>query len=364
MAAAYQEYPQFARDFLFYMETVRGRSPKTVAAYAQDLKTFFRFLLLHFNLVDESVSFSDIPIDGVSLDLIRKATVSDLYEFLHYTASQRSNSPAARSRKTSCLRTFYKYLSNQQLIQSNPTEKLELPSPKKALPKYLQLEESLELLQAVSGKYPLRDYCMIVLFLNCGMRLSELVGLNLSDLKINRERPEDSTVLLRGKGNKERVVYLNAACLDAIQQYLPQRSQIASQAKHFDKQALFLSFQGNRICNRQVERIVNQAFQKAGLAEKGYTVHKLRHTAATLMYRYTDADIRVLQEILGHSSLSTTQIYTHVSNQQVQKTMDASPLANVRGSGNGKKAAKQDAQSSFSEDDSGVALADSNDKND
>lgn len=330
MASAYQEYPQFARDFLFYMETVRGRSPKTVAAYAQDLKTYFRFLLLHFDMVDASTEFSDISIDGVTLELIQKAGVSDLYEFLHYAASQRGNSPAARSRKTSCLRTFYKYLSNQQLIQSNPTEKLELPSPKKALPKYLQLEESIELLQGVSGKYPLRDLCMIVLFLNCGMRLSELVGLNLSDLKINQEHPEESTVLLRGKGNKERIVYLNAACLDAIKQYLPQRSQIAQQAKHFDKQALFLSSQGNRICNRQVERIVQQALAQAGLDHKGYTVHKLRHTAATLMYRYTDADIRVLQEILGHSSLSTTQIYTHVSNQQVQKTMDASPLAGFR----------------------------------
>ena len=188
---------------------------------------------------------------------------------------------------------------------------------------------------------------MIVLFLNCGMRLSELVGINLSDLKINREHPEESTVLLRGKGNKERIVYLNAACLDAIDQYLPQRSQIVEQAKHFDKQALFLSSQGNRICNRQVERIVEQALRNAGLDQKGYTVHKLRHTAATLMYRYTDTDIRVLQEILGHSSLSTTQIYTHVSNEQVQKTMDASPLATFRG--NRTKAVKQTSMSAAAE---------------
>ncbi len=362
MAAAYQEYPQFARDFLFYMETVRGRSPKTVAAYAQDLKTYFRFLLLHFNVVDSSTAFADISIESVSLDLIRKAGVSDLYEFLHYTASQRSNSPAARSRKTSCLRTFYKYLSNQQLIQTNPTEKLELPSPKKALPKYLQLDESLELLQGVSGKYPLRDLCMIVLFLNCGMRLSELVGLNLSDLKISRDHPEESTVLLRGKGNKERVVYLNAACLDAIEQYLPQRSQIAQQAKHFDKQALFLSSQGNRICNRQVERIVEQALKKAGLDQKGYTVHKLRHTAATLMYRYSDADIRVLQEILGHSSLSTTQIYTHVSNEQVQKTMDAAPLAGFRSSRT--KAAKQAGDSAQNVKEEKTASKQENSNND
>lgn len=315
--------PTVMRDFLFYMETIKGRSPRTVDSYFIDLRTFFRFLKLHRDLVAADVPFDDIPIDDVDIDFIRSVTLSDVYEFMYFITKERGNSATTRARKVSCLKSFFKYLTvNANLLEQNPIKDLEIPAIKKSMPKYLTLEESLELLNhVVDDGYYERDFCMLTLFLNCGMRLSELVGIDLGDLS-------DNTVRITGKGNKERIVYLNQACLDAIENYKPVRSRNLTDIK--DRDALFLSRLGTRISRRRVQQIVERTLQNAGLSNQGLSTHKLRHTAATLMYQYGGVDIRVLSEILGHEHVSTTEIYTHVSNKQMEEASAKSPLSGVK----------------------------------
>lgn len=321
-------FPQL-RDYLFYLETIKGRSPKTVQEYYTDLRTFFRFILVfrsddHAALSDNDV-FQKISISDVTLDLIRTITLSDIYEFLHFVSSERSNSATARARKTSSIRGFFKYLTvNQKLLDENPALNLEIPSARKTLPKYLTLEQSLDLLNSVDetdGDNMQRDYCILTLFLNCGMRLAELVGINLSDIR-------DNTLRILGKGNKERSIYLNNACLEAISTYLEVRNEQHPISK--DPQALFLSRNGKRISRRRVQQIVETFLNRSGLGEMGYSAHKLRHTAATLMYQYGEIDIRVLKDILGHVNLGTTEIYTHVSSKQMEHAAESNPLATVK----------------------------------
>jgi site-specific recombinase XerD len=321
----YEDCPNLLKDFLFYMETIKGRSHNTVYAYYKDLRLFFRFLKIHRKLTEQT-DLQMIPIDDITLDLIQTVTLSDVYEFLHYL-SQTSQSNT-RARKVSCLRGFFKYLYNNGKIKENPIESLELPSPKKSLPKYLNLEECLELLTHIDGPFRERDYCMITLFLNCGMRLSELVGINFSDIKLSED--QESRILLRGKGNKERIVYLNDACITALQDYIRFRNTHFQNAVKLDKDALFLSRTGRRIGARQVERIIENALKSSGLSGMGYSTHKLRHTAATMMYQHGNVDIRVLQEILGHTNLGTTQIYTHVSSEQMKQAVTTTPLSKMK----------------------------------
>lgn len=310
----YENCPALVRQFLYYMETIKGRSHNTVNAYYIDLCTFFRFLMVHKNLSQE--------ITALDLEVISNITLMDAYEFLHYVSTDRSNNAKTRSRKVSAIRMFFKYLTNNlKLLKENPVENLETPSVKQSLPKFLTLEDCLQLLTAIDGAFRDRDYCMIVFFLNCGMRLSELCGINQSDIR-------NDTLLLRGKGNKERIVYLNDACKNALQVYLKVRNQPSRKIDHQD--ALFLSARGTRLCGRQVERIVEKHLQASGLSGRGYSPHKLRHTAATMMYQHGGVDVRILQEILGHTSLGTTQIYTHVSNEQMKQATDHNPLALVK----------------------------------
>ncbi len=321
--------PSYLRDFLFYMETIKGRSSKTVEAYYIDLRTFLRFLKRFKGLAPSNLEFSEIRIADIPIDVIRSVTLSDVYEFLNYTLADRRNGAKTRSRKVSSLRSFFHYLTTKaNLLEENPVLNLEVPATRKTLPKYLSLEESLELLTSIDGKDKERDYCIVTLFLNCGMRLSELVGINLSDIK------EDHTLRVVGKGNKERVIYLNRACLDALEAYRRVRPVVQTS----DKNALFLSKQGRRISNRRVEQIVNDCLKRAGLSGKGYSVHKLRHTAATLMYQHGGVDVRLLQDILGHSNLGTTEIYTHVSNKQLEEAAVKNPLSSVKTRGKKKDA--------------------------
>lgn len=320
----YEDCPKHVKDFLFYMETIKGRSPNTVKGYYIDLRTFFRFIKQHKNLCEPNTMFTDIEIFDVTIEQIRQITLSDVYEFLHFVSADRSNQAKTRARKVSCIRVFFKYLSvNMGLLEENPVLNLEIPNIKKTLPKYLTLENCYELLQNIEGPYKERDFCMVTFFLNCGMRLSELVGMNQNDIK-------ETTVLLRGKGNKERIVYLNQACLDALEHYLEFKKHLTRNARKRDKSALFLSRNGNRISKRQVERIVEGYLQKSGLSGMGYSVHKLRHTAATIMYQHGNVDVRVLQEILGHTNLGTTQIYTHVSNDQMKHASESTPLSKIK----------------------------------
>lgn len=305
------------------METIKGRSPRTVDGYYIDLRSFIRFLMIKNSVVSSDLDYSEIKIDSADFSLIKNATRQDAMEFLSEFQRNHDNQAKARSRKVSAIRSFYKYLTvSAGKLTENPMLNLETPSLKKALPKFLTLEQALELLTHVETNFTERDYCIITLFLNCGMRLSELCGINISDIHDNRLK-------LLGKGNKERIVYLNNSCLTAIDNYLAVLNS-GEKIKRVDKNALFLNNRGQRIGPRRVEQIVEECLQKAGLDGMGISPHKLRHTAATLLYQDAGVDIRVLKELLGHESLSTTEIYTHVSNRQIEDASNKSPLKNVR----------------------------------
>ena len=314
-------FPSFAVDFLNYYSVIKNRSDLTVIEYANDLATFFRFLKVTKGFADAKTPFNEIVITDLSLDTIASVTLSDAYMFLVYCKDSRNNNERTRARKATTLRNFYKFLTVQKkLIDENPLQELDSPKIKKTLPKYLTLDESIALLNAVDGKYKERDYCIITLFLNCGMRLSELVSLNLTDIRSN------NTLVVTGKGNKERTVYLNDACVDAINAYLPYRPVDGVK----DKNALFISRQKTRISPKTVQFIVKSTLEKAGLSGRELSTHKLRHTAATLMYQHGSVDVLAIKEILGHESLSTTQIYTHIMDEQLKNAAAANPLSNVK----------------------------------
>ena len=316
------EAPPILREFLGYIGTIRGQSPKTVEEYYLDLRTFFRYLKLKHGLVPPNTDLKEIKISDVDLDLIKTVDLTQVFEYMNYLSSVRKNSSATRSRKVSSLRSFFKFLTNKAgKLKIDPVKELETPKIKKSLPKYLTLEQSLELLSKVDGKTKERDYCILILFLNCGMRLSELVGLNLTDIHFG-----DSTVNITGKGNKERIVYLNDACIDALQRYLAVRPREGIS----EKNALFISGQRKRISPKTVQYIVKKYLAMIDLGGPGYSVHKLRHTAATLMYQHGHVDIRVLKDILGHESLGTTEIYTHLSSEQMATAAEANPLSHVK----------------------------------
>ena len=309
------------KDYLLYMQTIKGKSSKTIDEYFLDLRMFFRFIKHRKGLVDKSIDFDDIKIDDVDIDIIKAVTYTDAYEFMNYLMRERSNTEITRARKTSSIKSFYNYLTvKKHLLEYDPLKELEAPKRKKKEPKYLTLEESINLLNAVDGKHKERDYCIITLFLNCGMRLSELVGLNVTDI-----RP-DSTVRILGKGNKERIVYLNNACVSAIQEYLKVRPMDGVK----DRNALFISNQLKRMSPKTVQALVYKYLEKIGLDSQGYSCHKLRHTAATLMYQHGGVDTLVLKEILGHENLGTTQIYAHLNNKQKQDAANSTPLSNIK----------------------------------
>ena len=318
-----QSCPAFLRGFLTYNETIKGKSSRSVEGYYIDLRTFFRYILLVRGKVTKDTEFNQIDISAADIELVRSVTISDLYAFMVYCKDELNNNTATRARKTSTLRIFFKYMSVQtHQIPTNPAELLESPKVKQSLPKHLTLENSLELLNSVDGANERRDYCILTLFLNCGLRLSELCGLNLSDIS------SDGIMTVTGKGNKERAVYLNDSCLAAVKAYLAVRPNEGIVAT--DRNALFISRNRRRISPKTVQYIVKTYLAKAGLGGMGYSTHKLRHTAATLMYQHGDVDIRVLKDILGHANLGTTQIYTHVSDAQIKRAVDANPLSNVK----------------------------------
>ncbi len=322
-----QSCPAVIRDFLTYNETIKGKSSRSVEGYYLDLQTFFRYILLIKGKVPKDTEFENISISSVDIALIKTISVTDLYAFMVYCKEERQNGAASRARKTSTLRMFFKYLSVQtHQLDNNPAELLESPKVKQSLPKHLTLEDSLELLSSVDGPNKERDYCILTLFLNCGLRLAELCALNLSSIS------SDNTLTVIGKGNKERIVYLNSACIDAIHRYLTVRPNDGVNVN--DKNALFISRNKKRISNKTVQHIVKTYLEKSGLGNMGYSTHKLRHTAATLMYQHGNVDIRVLKDILGHSNLGTTQIYTHVSDTQIKDAVDSNPLAKIKGKNN------------------------------
>ena len=308
--------PELVKKYLNYLLGVKSKSQLTVLEYASDLRLFFRFVVRFRNAVDKSIPFDEINISLLSDEFICGVTLDEAYAFLTYCRNERKNDNNSRARKVVSIKRFYRYLEVNGYINVNTIAFLESPQTKKALPKYLTLEQSVTLLNSVDGKYKERNYCILTLFLNCGLRLSELVGINISHIK------DDNTLVVLGKGNKERTIYLNNACLYAIKQYMTVRPVDGV----IDRDALFLSSRKRRISNQGVQKVVEEALKKSGLDGMGFSTHKLRHTAATLMYQHGNVDPLQLKEILGHENLSTTEIYTHVNNEQLKHAVDSNPL--------------------------------------
>lgn len=331
------ETPEILRDFLSYHETIKGHSKRTVDEYFLDLRNFFRFLKQERNPVLRNKQLDEISIMDVDLNFVKSVTLTDIYDYMTFLSRDRilhQNSAhsgyglnaASRARKIATIRSFYKYLTNKvHLLTENPVKDLDSPKLKKTLPKYLTLNESIRLLDSVSGKNQERDYCILTLFLNCGLRISELVGLNLNDVQ------EDSLRVL-GKGNKVRIVYLNDACKSALELYLAVRRPIVGR----DQNAMFLSSQNERISRSGVHALVKKRLSEAGIDSTQYSAHKLRHTAATLMLQ-NGVDVRAVQEVLGHEHLNTTEIYTHIDNEALRIAAKANPLSHVKVTRNHKK---------------------------
>lgn len=325
----YLDCPQILRDFLTYHETIKGQSPLTISEYYLDLRMFFRFIKLMRSDMPIRTRLDVIDIRDISLEFIKEIDISDIFDFLSYLANDRTANPddpfpeygistASRARKLSAIKSFYKYLTvRTKLLSENPVADLEYPKLRKSLPRYLTLDQSASLLQSVSGANQVRDYAILMIFLNCGIRRSELVGLNLTDIFEDRLR-------VVGKGNKERFVYFGTACKKAIDAYLTERKKIVLT----DNRALFGSRNGNRISVTAVHRLVDKALLQAGLDPTQYSAHKLRHTAATMMLS-GGVDVKTVQEVLGHENLNTTQIYTHIENTELKVAAEANPLSKL-----------------------------------
>lgn len=312
-----KDSPEILLDFLSYHETVQGHSPKTVDEYFLDLRSFLRYCKLQHDIVPDNTPLEQIDIKDINLDFVSKITLSDIYDYLAYLAREKHLNNSSRARKIAAIRSFYKYLTNKtHQMESNPAEDLDTPKLQKTLPRYLTLDESIQLLEAVDEPNKERDYCILMLFLNCGLRISELVGLNIGDVR-------GETIRILGKGNKERILYLNEGCRAAIEDYLVVRSGMTL----VDKKAFFVTpSHRTRITKSGVHWMIKKRLLQAGLDPSLYSAHKLRHTAATLMLQ-NGVDVRTLQEVLGHDHLNTTQIYTHVDNASLRVAARANPLS-------------------------------------
>lgn len=316
------DYPERLVSFNSYLETMKGSSKNTIISYSRDLMLMFKFLKVKKGQVKKGTDFSEIKVNDIDDDYLRKITLDDMYSFLIFSKQYFENGSSTIARKIAAMRGFFKYLHNKvKVIDNDFTIELDKPKIGKRKPKYMNLEEANKLLSAVNSRNYERDYLIITLFLNCGMRLAELCSINLDSIK-------DDTIRIIGKGNKERTVYLNEACLKAIQNYLKVRDEIVKD-KNITNDALLLSERGNRIARRTVQEVIENQLENAGLKGKGYSTHKLRHTAATLMYKYGEVDILVLKEILGHENVSTTQIYTHTDNDMLREAVNLNPLSAV-----------------------------------
>ena len=325
----YTDCPQILKEFLTYHETIKGQSPLTISEYYLDLRMFLRFIKLMRSDMPIHTNLEDIPIKDVDINFVRNIRTSEIFDFLSYLANDRNpdpNSPAsdygisssARARKLSAIKSFYKYLTvRTKQLQENPVADLEYPKLRKSLPKYLTMEQSAALLSSVSGQNEKRDYAILMLFLNCGIRRSELVGLNMTDVYEDRIR-------VVGKGNKERFVYFGTPCRKAIDAYMEERNKLVLT----DNRALFGSRNGNRISVTAVHRLVEKALKQAGLDSTQFSAHKLRHTAATMMLS-GGVDVKTVQEVLGHENLNTTQIYTHIENTELKLAAKANPLSKL-----------------------------------
>ncbi len=322
--------PQLLLDFLSYHETIKAHSKHTVDEYYLDMRNFFRYLKQTRNPTLADKRLDEIDIHDVDLPFIASITLTDIYGYLTYLSrdrlqhqnsenSDKGLSAASRARKLATIRSFFNYICNKRhLLENNPCKDVDTPKQMKSLPRYLTLNECLSLLESVDGAHRERDYCILTLFLNCGLRISELTGLDVNDI-------QDDALRVLGKGSKVRVVYLNGACKDALAQYMAVRRPVSGK----DRNALFLSGQNKRISRSTVHALVKKHLSGAGLDSERYSSHKLRHTAATLMLQ-NGVDVKAVQEVLGHEHLNTTEIYTHIGNESLRVAAKANPLSNVK----------------------------------
>lgn len=312
------DLPPLVISYLNYLSGTLNKSQLTVLEYGSDLRLFFRFIMMKKKMVSPEVPFEEIDVSSLDNKFICSLTLEDAYAFLAYCRTTRKNDSKARARKAVAIKRFYRYLEVQNILTGkNMMAFLESPKGKKSLPKYLTLEQSVSLLNAVDGSNKARDYCILTLFLNCGLRLSELVNINFSDISF-----DNKTLRVLGKGNKERIVYLNDTTINAIKDYIAVRPKDGV----IDRDALFISNRKTRISRESVQKMAGKYLNKIGLQNMGFSVHKLRHTAATLMYQYGNTDVLQIKELLGHENLATTEIYTHVQNEQVRMAVDSNPL--------------------------------------
>lgn len=316
----YDDCPEYLENFLTYIKVSKERSDRTEEAYYIDIRTFLRYLKLINNSTSKETDWQEIKINDVPIEWLQRFTLLDAHKYLLFLRNERNNSSATRARKTSALKQFFTYLNKTaKLIDNDSLKDLELPRIKNKLPTFLSLEDSQKLLNSIDSKHKERDYCIILLFLNCGMRLSELVGLNLVDYS-----RDNWTLRVTGKGNKQRIVYLNELCVETLNNYIDlyRPNETAK-----DKNAIFLSANKTRIAKRRVQQIVEENLKRAGLSNLGISTHKLRHTAATLMYQYGNVDPLILRDVLGHKSIATTEIYTHLSDKNLREAANANPLS-------------------------------------
>ena len=314
----YTDAPSFLKEFVMQKKIIENRSDLTVNEYCLDICNFFKYIWGKKNNVDEK----NVTVDKIKMDFVLSIKSEDIYDYMLHVALDRGNQPASRARKLVAIRGYYAFLKKEKKIKENPAADITSPIVKQALPKYLTLEESKRFLEAIdldtTNEHRVRDYAIIVLFLNCGMRLSELVGLDLQHVDFSERK-----LIVTGKGNKQRTIYINDMCVDALEKYLKIRRSLTCQ----DGNALFVSRNSKRISNKTIQWMVKKYLTLAGLSGRGLSTHKLRHTAATLMYSTGQVDIRVLKDILGHEQLNTTQIYTHVSDAQMKRAIDLNPLS-------------------------------------
>ena len=313
------ELPIVLEDFLNYIGMIKGKSENTVKEYSYDIRMFLRFLKIRYRLVEKDIIFSEIIVSDIDIDMIKKVSIQDLHAFISYVDKERNNNNNTKARKVASLKSFFKYLhTTLGALDKNPAEGLEAPKINSRHPVYLTLDESKKFLACIDGPFKERDYAIMTLFLNCGMRLSELVSINLDKIK-------GDTLAVIGKGNKERTVYLNNACIKAIEAYVPKRPT----ENLNDEKALFISKKRNRLGAKGIQYLVKKYMEKAEIDKEQFSPHKLRHTAATLMYKYGDVDIRALQDILGHENIATTQIYTHVDDERLRDAVKSNPLSEL-----------------------------------
>lgn len=306
-----EENPKILNDFLNYLFVFRNYSKGTIREYNSDLLLFFYFLIKYLEL--------SIKIRDINIFIIATIKESDIIAFLVYLNYVRNNSPETRNRKLAAIKAFFKYLYNKYSHlkdKLDPAKNIQNAEQMIKLPKYLYLKEAQKIqyiFNNTNTKNPTRNNTIITLFLNTGMRLSELANIDIKNIDFKAK-----TIKIIGKGNKERIIYLNKSSLNAINKYLDTRNYRLDEA-------LFLNNKNKRLSIYGIEKICKKAFVLAGLEEKNYTVHSLRHTAATYVYKETK-DILIVREFLGHSTIKSTEIYTHIENEELKKAVDRNPL--------------------------------------